>query len=48
MKKQFVTLNLYLPNAAKKREIKRKAKAYGKSVSQAAIEFFDSLPVQPK
>ncbi len=53
MKKPLVTLNLYLPNAAKKREIKRKAKLLGKdengkemSVSKAVIQYFDSLENQ--
>lgn len=45
MKKPLITLNLYLPSAAKKREIKRKAKALNKkSVSQAVVDYFDSIP----
>lgn len=46
MKKPLITLNLYLPSAAKKREIKRKAKVLlkKKSVSQAVLDYFDSLP----
>lgn len=44
MKKPLTTLNLYLPSARKKQEIKRKAKATNKSVSQIVIEHFDSIP----
>ena len=44
MKKPLTTLNLYLTNARKKQEIKRKAKASNKSVSQIVIEHFDSIP----
>lgn len=44
MKKPLTTLNLYLPSAAKKREIKRKVKALDKSVSQEVIDHFDSIP----
>ena len=40
----LITLNLYLPTAAKKRDIKRKAKNMGKSVSQIVLDHFDSLP----
>lgn len=48
MKKPLITLNLYLPSAAKKREIKRKTAALNKkSVSQAVVDYFDSLP-EPK
>jgi hypothetical protein len=48
MKKPLVTLNLYLPNAAVKREIKRKAKAAGKSVSQSVIDLFAAIPSPKK
>lgn len=43
MKKAPVTLNLYLPTTAKKREIKRKAKALNRSVSEVVIAHFNSL-----
>ena len=48
MKKPLTTLNLYLPSAAKKREIRKKARAYKKSVSQIVVEHFDRLPDPPK
>lgn len=44
MKKSLTTLNLYLPSLAKKREIKRKAKAADKSVSEIVVDHFDSIP----
>lgn len=43
MKKPLTTLNLYLPSAAKKREIKRKAKHLSKSVSQIVMDHFDTI-----
>ena len=43
-RQSVVTLNLYLPSAAKKREIRKKAKVQKKSVSQIVVDHFDSLP----